>query len=226
MKNNIIRFYVKTHRTTGLKYFGKTVKNISSYWGSGKYWLNHIKTHGYDVNTEIVGEFDNIEEAMNFGLKFSEENNIVESKEWANLVPENGIGGGSFPGRVFSEDHKRNIAASLKGKPKPWLRHKRPKEVSEKISISNKGKNKSKEHCENISKARKGKALSEDHRINSAKAHEKTWLLIDPQGNEYIVTGLTEFCEENALNRGHIGSVARGERKQHKGWICKRKDDK
>ena len=88
-----IYLYVKTHRVTGLKYFGMTRKDDPyKYKGSGKKWKRHIRKHGYDVTTDIVGMFENIEEASDFALRFSKENNIVESNEWANLIPEDVIG--------------------------------------------------------------------------------------------------------------------------------------
>lgn len=91
----MIYFYVASHSKTGLKYFGKTNKKSSSYKGSGLYWTSHIKKHGREhVLVEYVASFDNQEEATEFGLKFSADNNIVESNEWANLIPENGISGG------------------------------------------------------------------------------------------------------------------------------------
>ena len=90
----MITLYVKTHRQTGLKYFGKTTcDDPYRYNGSGTYWKLHIKKHGYDVETEIVGAFENIHEAVEFALRFSKENNIVESEKWANLQEENGLDG-------------------------------------------------------------------------------------------------------------------------------------
>lgn len=87
--------YIKTHNVTGLKYFGKTVgSNPESYKGSGIRWLNHINYHGNDVTTEILGYFTDEEECKKVALEFSRKNNIVESSEWANLEPENGIKGG------------------------------------------------------------------------------------------------------------------------------------
>ena len=60
----MITLYVKTHRVTGLKYFGKTVKpDPYRYRGSGTYWLRHLRKHGYDVETKIVGTFENEYEA-------------------------------------------------------------------------------------------------------------------------------------------------------------------
>jgi hypothetical protein len=64
----MIQFYVKTHRQTGLKYFGKTTTNdASKYKGSGKRWRYHIAKHGYDVDTEIVGIFEDEETAQRDG---------------------------------------------------------------------------------------------------------------------------------------------------------------
>jgi hypothetical protein len=86
--------YVKTHNVTGLKYFGKTTSNRKSYKGSGHYWTRHIKKHGYDVTTEILGYFTDPEECFKFATAFSNANNIVESSEWANERIENGFDGG------------------------------------------------------------------------------------------------------------------------------------
>lgn len=86
--------YVKTHNITGLKYFGKTTSNRKRYKGSGHYWVRHIKKHGYNVTTEILGYFTDQDECVKFATEFSITNNIVESKEWANERIENGIDGG------------------------------------------------------------------------------------------------------------------------------------
>lgn len=83
----MIYLYIKTHNVTGLKYFGKTTRNNPyKYSGSGRYWLNHLNVHGYDISTEIVATFEDIEEASRYAIEFSQNNNIVQSKEWANLM--------------------------------------------------------------------------------------------------------------------------------------------
>lgn len=90
----MIHLYVKTHNITGLKYFGKTTsKDPHKYKGSGVRWVNHIEYHGYDVTTEIIGSFCDIDECLEFAVKFSIENNIVESADWANLKLETLDGG-------------------------------------------------------------------------------------------------------------------------------------
>lgn len=112
--------YIKTHDVTGLKYFGKTTaKDPYKYQGSGVYWKNHIKKHGYDVSTEILGYFVNEEECKNFTIRFSKENNIVNSKEWANLKEECLDGGFDYINEKGINNSKDNykkacVAASLK----------------------------------------------------------------------------------------------------------------
>lgn len=94
-----IYLYHKRHCKTGLNYFGKTTSNPYDYLGSGKYWRRHLNKHGCDIETIAVWEFNNQKECTEFALSFSSKNNIVESKEWANLKIEDGKDGGD-PGPV------------------------------------------------------------------------------------------------------------------------------
>jgi transposase len=90
-----IYLYKKTHNKTGLNYLGKTTNsNPHKYKGSGDYWSKHIKKHGYDVTTIILKECKTNEEVKEWGLYYSELWNVVGSKDWANLKPEQGAGGG------------------------------------------------------------------------------------------------------------------------------------
>lgn len=89
----IYYLYVKTHNKTGLKYLGQTKQDPFKYRGSGKRWLNHIKKHGYDVDTEILLETSNKEELKETGIYYSDLWNIVYSDKWANIVTERANGG-------------------------------------------------------------------------------------------------------------------------------------
>jgi len=115
--------YVKTHVITGLKYFGKTTKaDPHSYLGSGTYWLNHLKVHGKNITTEIIGYFENKDECVAAVTKFSSENNIVGSlnengkKLWANQVVENGLDGGATKFGPLGADTKRKISEASLGR--------------------------------------------------------------------------------------------------------------
>lgn len=111
--------YIATHNITGKKYFGKTVKWFTredlqkNYHGSGVYWSKHKKKHGKNEITMEIYQICSLNESdedyvVPIALKFSEENNIVESDEWANMKLENGLDG-NIKGMKFNETHKMNI---------------------------------------------------------------------------------------------------------------------
>lgn len=87
--------YIKQHLVTGLLYFGKTIQNPEKYLGSGKHWVSHFKKHGkqHIVNLWYCLFLDE-DSIKQFASTFSTTQNIVESKSWANLTPENGTDGG------------------------------------------------------------------------------------------------------------------------------------
>jgi hypothetical protein len=86
--------YLKQHNKTGLKYFGKTIKDPNKYKGSGVYWNRHLDLHGDDVATVWIKLFTDEQELTSFALEYSKNNNIVESNEYANLKLEDGLMGG------------------------------------------------------------------------------------------------------------------------------------
>ena len=85
---------VKTHNKTGLKYLCQTKrKNPFKYSGSGMKWRQHLKKHGENIKTEIIGIFETKEELREAGIHYSNLWNVSSSKEWANLKIEEGDGG-------------------------------------------------------------------------------------------------------------------------------------
>jgi NUMOD3 motif len=114
--------YIKIHNTTGLKYFGKTTNDPFKYRGSGLYWLAHLKKHGSDISTEIVGYYTNQEECTEAAVEFSTTHNIIKAvnenntKIWANQINENGTDGGATTFGPRSEEVKRKISEKQKGK--------------------------------------------------------------------------------------------------------------
>ena len=89
------RLYIK--ELSGVKYFGKTFLNdVEKYTGSGKIWRDRIKKYGKEnIKTLWVSDwYYDPAELQEVALLFSKENKIVESKEWANMHPENGLNGG------------------------------------------------------------------------------------------------------------------------------------
>ena len=117
--------YIKEHSTTGLRYFGKTVKDPLKYSGSGTRWLHHLRKHGKEhVTTVWSCLFTSREELIEFATFFSEEFNIVKSNHWANLCPESGTDGGYRQNNYFieynkiarSDAHNAAISNAKKGK--------------------------------------------------------------------------------------------------------------
>lgn len=115
----MIYLYIKQHTVTGKKYFGRTVKNPYTYGGSGVYWRRHIAKHGPElVETVEVFSFECQETCTEFALKFSTDNNIVESNEWANQIPEDG----RKVGIIHSRHTKQAIGNAHRGASQPWAR--------------------------------------------------------------------------------------------------------
>lgn len=144
--------YIKQHNKTGLKYFGKTTRDPHNYYGSGTRWLKHLKKHGYDVSTIWCHLFMTAESISEYALKFSAEHNIVESREWANLRPEDGMEGGSLPGKLRSEETKQRLSEIAKARTMSDF-------TKRKISESNTGikRPRSSQHQENLTASLQGK---------------------------------------------------------------------
>lgn len=166
--------YIKTHNITGLKYFGKTTKDPYRYNGSGKHWLAHLKKHGGNITTEIVGFFASPNDCTEFATHFSVDNKIVESEDWANMIIENGLDGGATirDYAPVTEETRKKISEGLKGKV-PWNKGLKgtysspnkgkplPEETKRKISNSLKNYKPSQESIDKTSNALRGRKRPE-----------------------------------------------------------------
>jgi hypothetical protein len=129
----------------GLNYLGITHKDPYKYGGSGVYWKKHLKAHNIKINeiqTLILFETNNYSELCERGRYYSELYDIVNSDEWANLIPETGEN--SVLGYKFSDDAKNRMSESRKGKlageKNPMFGKLVTNETREKISKANTGK--------------------------------------------------------------------------------------
>jgi hypothetical protein len=57
---------------------------------------------------------------------------------------------------------------------------------------------------------------------NIVKGNAKHWVCISPDGEEFAVYNLQQFCKENGLHQGHMSSIALNKPRYltHKGWKC------
>lgn len=191
----MITLYIKTHNKTGLKYFGKTTKkDVFKYKGSGEYWLKHLKKHGFDISTEIIGCFSDVNECKKFALEFSTKHNIVESKEWANLRMENGLDGAPS-GNTFSKESIKKMSDAKKGK-------------------------KPKEYYVELAKLNVGWSQTNYQKQRARETFECSWVVTNPKGESFNIVNLRKYCKENNLDQGNMVKVSQGLAKQHKGWTC------
>ena len=174
---------IKTHNKTGLKYLCKcTNKDPYKYKGSGVYWKRHLKEHGLDIKTEVIFQTEDLDEFNHVCLKYSKEFNVKDSSEWANLIEETGLDGGTthnnpywLKGFKHSDESKKKISKFSKNKRKPLS-----DEIKQKIGDSLRGKPikcspkgvpKTEEHRKNMSSSMKGKSKNfSESSLESMKA--------------------------------------------------------
>jgi hypothetical protein len=161
----MIYLYIKQHSLTGLKYFGKTIRDPYKYDGSGVHWQRHINKHGKEhVQTLEVFEFTDQETAKNFALEFSSNNNIVESLDWANKIPEDALN------KIYSEQSKAKMSNSRLGKI-PWNKGltNATSDMVKHISESKLGKSRSKETINKIKNKRQHQIISDEQKLKTSK---------------------------------------------------------
>jgi hypothetical protein len=118
----IYSLYIKTHKKTGLKYFGYTKQDPHIYPGSGTDWKIHLKKHGYQVHTEVLLQTTNKNEIVIWGILYSSKWNIVSAQDdfgnkiWANKIPETGSGAGRKIGSIMRPESKELIRAKAVGR--------------------------------------------------------------------------------------------------------------
>ena len=218
-----IYLYVKQCQHCGLRYFGKTINaDIEKYLGSGKYWLNHIKSHGTNfVITEKVWYFNNQQDATEFALEFSKQNQIVESSQWANLIPEDGMDGNSK--QVITEELRRKFQKANTGSKNPmfgtfWINNGRENRKVRKESDIPLGWTKGRYFDEEGRK----KFVSRSKVGKNNPAYDPTilhWINLDT--GEEVLAPKYDFCEMKNLNGRKIRAVVQGKLQEHQGWCVK-----
>jgi hypothetical protein len=180
--------YIKRCNHCGKKYFGVTYKQDPvSYKGSGLRWKNHCRYHGWNnVETIQVWKFNTADELKQFAVQFSTENNIVESTDWFNMIPETGEVG--IPsGTKFSEETRKkqyivrtgmklNISEEVRKQRSERMRNRIvSEETREKTRQSMLGKKLSDETKKKMSLTRTGKKLrphSEERRRKNSESQK------------------------------------------------------
>ena len=238
------RLYIK--ELAGVKYFGKSIgTNIEGYTGSGIVWKCRIKKYGKEnIRTLWISDwYHDPHEVMEVALHFSKENNIVESEEWANLKPENGLEGG-HPGtegcKKISEGQIGRVPWN-KGK-SMWSEEERKligirnsqrgpqsAETIKKRVDKNTGKKRTEEQKRNLGRSKKGRSLTEAHKetLRGKRPHvvahnrdNTIYTFVHMSGKEETLTR-HDMCKLHGLCGQNLTAVIQGKRRSHKGWSLK-----
>jgi hypothetical protein len=202
--------YIKRHRLNGLKYFGKTVRDPKKYFGSGRYWKRHIKTHGRDIDTVWCELFADKELLVEFAELFSEFYNIVSDvgidgrKSWANEIPENGLQGGQnagMPGPLKGIPTGRPSIWKDKTRPEHSLKMKgrlHTTEHSLKISESLKQYKRTPEHNAKLANSKRGRP-----NLKLSEALKAKPLIMCPYCNKQGRANMTRYHFDNCKLKGN-----------------------
>jgi hypothetical protein len=194
--------YIKQHALTGKCYFGKTTSSDPvKYAGSGKHWVNHLKKHGYEhVETLWYCLFYEQEDLKKFALLFSDQQDIVKSDHWLNLMVENGLDGpGRMKGHEVTKETRAKISKARTGNVV----------ISEstKAAISErwKGREITSEHRAIISATHKGKVVSEETCAKLSNAAKSRQILTCPHCHKFgMSSNMMRYHFDNCkvLNNG------------------------
>lgn len=137
--------YIKQHSITEKFYFGKTIQDPETYYGSGIRWTRHIDKHGKKhVKTLWYCLFYDEDAINEFALLCSQRWNIVESEEWLNLITETGEGD-----NLRTETSIERMRNAKLGKPSVRKGSTHTEESNEKNRIAHTGKTFEKIPCQN-----------------------------------------------------------------------------
>jgi hypothetical protein len=215
-----IYLYIKQCKHCGLKYFGKTInKNVSRYFGSGHYWKRHINLHGREnVVTIRVWEFDDQSAATDFALQFSKDYNIVGSKNWANIIPEDGNNGNSSA--VITDDLRNKFKKANAGQNNPmygtiWITNGlENKKIKKDIEIPpgwKKGRFFNEEMQRTfVSRSKIGK--------NNPRYDPTLYCFHNTKSGEKVTKSCWDFCAEYNLKRKPIREMVKGKRLEYQEW--------
>jgi hypothetical protein len=110
-----------------------TKRNIEKYKGSGTYWLRHIKKHNSSVIHLWNSDWYHDTRIVRFATLFSRLNSIVSSRDWANLMEENGLGG------VIAGSTRPEHSKTMQGKNNPMYGKNHTKDSIDRMRLNSLG---------------------------------------------------------------------------------------
>jgi hypothetical protein len=212
----------------GHLYFCKSTKlDIENYSGSGVSWKKLIKKYGKkNIKTLWISDwYYTAEEIQKVALHFSEENQIVQSKKWANLKIENGLDGGDC-GPIGREKTRKKLTGITPTHVlnRSMTRHNffhedgtsefcTDTDMIQKYKLLGSG----------LSQLRAGRLFSyRGWRLTSLKrphgGTDLTKFTFHHTDGRVVSATRNEMVEKYRVNRGNLNSVIRGDRPIVSGW--------
>lgn len=166
-----------------------------------QYWLDKLHPYGkkgYNISQSA--------QSPTLGRKYS-----PESCERLRISH---LGNTSHLGFKHSPEALVKIGAANKGRI-------RTPETIEKIRVGLIGRECAPETREKIGNAKRGQKHSPETIAKMMGRYVKTIIATSPDGTEYTVVGIRQFCKEHNLDATNLCRVARGQQKHHKGWTAR-----
>jgi group I intron endonuclease len=214
--------YKATNITNGKVYIGQTVKTLEHrkkihQWTNTKYPFHRaLRRYGRESFVwEILERCDSKDELNEMEFHYIKQSNSKRPNGYNITDGGDGVVGTAItdetrskmsmaafkrPRRVFTDEHKKRISMSRIGNKNPNYGKPMPEHVKDLLA--------------NINKKRRG----------DKSTLSKKFVVTEPNGTEFIVIGLNDFCnryENQKLNRGNLSNCAAGRHKQCKGYKCR-----
>jgi len=187
-------------------------------------WKNHIsKLNRNEHHNQYLQRSWNKYTSVNFSfglIEICEENDLHYLEQWhldhwSNIFNISIISNSPMKGRRHTPETRAKISRSLQGNTYT-LGYKATKETRKKLSIARKGKPQVggvKHHSEET----KAKISA----TGKAKFRLYQYIVNSPDGNEYLIDNLTQFCQENELSRTCMFRVLYGQQEHHSGYTVR-----
>lgn len=189
------------------KYIGITGLTLKERWSNGKGYRTQLFQRAIDKygweNIEHKVLYENLskEEAIEKEIELIEKYDCTNPKKGYNLTK----GGDGANGIKLSEETKRKISESHKGKNAVWYGKKLPEHTKKQISIKIKALWKDEVYRKNQIEKLTGRKLSEKQRNNMSKAHRKLWE--DEKYREKCFENFARPHQDDEIKERRIASI-------------------
>lgn len=187
-----------------------------------KFFIDFYQSYDnkFGYNMTLGGDGIDSETASKLKTRWYEtENGKLKKKELSKIFKENNPGKGVWMGRKHTNETKKKIADSHRGKTWDEERKEKRSKLVKKMwedGIYDNRPPQTDEHIKKRAEGRRGSKQSEKQKEIAAKVNSKIWEVTSPSGEVMVIENLRKFAIENGLDQGNLS------RGKHKGWKAKK----